>query len=595
MTKIWTTSRFIKRLLDYRFWFFALNLLLWGLFHSLPIFYGLLTKVIFDAMSQEATAGWNLWTLLVLFALTSLSRVGIFNGGVYTFTVFWHKMALLLRRNLLDYLLLAKGSRRLPDSPGEAVSRFRDDVNDVLDYLESWVDFFGTAFFALLALAIMLWIDPLLTVLVSLPLFAMVLLTNALTPQIRKFRRRSREATSRLTDFIGEIFTAVQAVKVASREEEVVRHLQDFNDTRRKAALKDSLLTELLRSLNINMVNIGTGIILLMTARAMRTEAFTVGDFALFVSYLPRLTWIMSFMGDMLAQHKRTGVAFERMQHLLQDAPPEKIVEHAELYLKTDMPQPAAHTEHHRRLQSLHISDLNYRYPGSDKGIFDINLRLERGSFTVITGRIGAGKTTFLRVLQGLLPKDSGEIYWNSEVVTDPASFFVPPHSAYTSQVPRLFSESLRDNILMGQEGDEAALHKAVEFAVMEEDVSALEHGFKTPVGTRGVKLSGGQVQRSAAARMFVRQADLLIFDDLSSALDIEIEQQLWRRLFKQGEATCLVVSHRRAALERADQIIVLKDGRLEASGRLSELLQSSAEMRRLWAAEPEAARREVA
>lgn len=589
----WTTGRYMRRLLAYRPWYFGLNELLWCAVHTLPVLVPVLIAQLLDALSGKAAFGWNAWTFLALLLALNFARIALFVPAIYVWTTLWLELGLLLRRNLIDYLVRAPGARALHDSPSEAVSRFRDDVDDVDLYVEAWVDFGGLALGALLSLVIMFRVSPIITLAVAAPLFLMLLLTQAMTGSIRSYRRRSREATARVTDFIGETFAAVQAVKIAGRGAEVMAHFRSLNGARREAALKDTLLTEFLRSANANMTHIGTGLLLLLSARAMLAGNFTVGEFALFASYLPRLTGIMGFIGDMLVQHKRAGVSFERMQRLLQDAPPETLVQHAPLYLRKEgLPEVVApELTAHEPLQRLAVRALSYRYPEGENGIRDVSFTLQQGSFTVITGRIGSGKTTLLRTLMGLLPQSSGEIFWNERKVTDAASWFVPPRSAYTAQVPRLFSDSLRSNILLGGVQEEDQLAEVVDLAVLTHDVGRLEHGLDTMVGTRGVKLSGGQVQRASAARMFSRGAQLLVFDDLSSALDVETEAQLWQQLFSRRQVTCLVVSHRRAALERADHIILLDEGRVVAQGALEALLATSPLMRQLWRQEAHAKR----
>jgi ATP-binding cassette subfamily B protein len=148
---------------------------------------------------------------------------------------------------------------------------------------------------------------------------------------------------------------------------------------------------------------------------------------------------------------------------------------------------------------------------------------------------------------------------------------------------------SLRDNLLLGRDDADEEVEEAIAAAVLDQDIGSFPLGLDTMVGPRGMRLSGGQAQRTAAARTFLRRPELYVFDDLSSALDVETERLLWERLLRDNSgATALVVSHRHPALRRADQILVMERGRVVARGRLAELLQTSEVFRNLWEEEPE-------
>jgi len=242
------------------------------------------------------------------------------------------------------------------------------------------------------------------------------------------------------------------------------------------------------------------------------------------------------------------------------------------------------HKEELEALEQLEVRNLSYCFPNDQIGIKNVNFTIEKNSFTVITGRIGSGKTTLVRSLLGLLPFQDGAILWNGESVEHPSDFFIPPRSAYTGQVPRLFSDTVRNNILLGQEEEKQEMvDEAIYSAVLESDILSLEKGLDTVIGPRGVKLSGGQQQRVAAARMFASQSQLYVFDDLSSALDVETEKTLWNRLFEKKNSTCIAISNRPIALQMAHQIIVMKDGEMIAKGTLDELLETCDEFQQIY------------
>jgi len=554
---------------------FAVGLGFYGVFYALQVLPPLVQKQIFDILGGHAPAGPNVWSLIALWFAAQVAPMVALYFAVWIYMTFTMLSRVMLRTDMLGWMMFARGPRVARGTAGAALSRFRDDVNETLSFMEGWSDTFGQAVFAALALVIMWRVDPTVTYAVIAPMLLVVVITQRITAGIHRYSRVAREADARVTSFVGEMFTAVQAIRVAAAEPRVLGRLQALNDERRKTAVRYQVYVTLLDTFGVGTSNLALGLVLLLAAGAMRDGHFTVGDFMLFSGYVGQVTSAPRWLGRLLARKRTADVALMRITTLLGDAPDEAITARLPASPRIVPPEP--------RLETLEIRGLTSLYPSSGQGVRDIDFVLRRGQVTIVTGRVGAGKSTLLKAVVGLLPIDTGEVLWNGVAVDDPATFMTPPRSAYTAQTPRLFTESLRDNILMGVEAGDEHVGEAVHLAVLEDDLEQLGAGLDTMVGTRGVTLSGGQVQRAAAARMFARRPELLVFDDASSALDVRTEHTFWERLFASGQHTCLAVSHRLEAYRHAHEILLLEDGRIAARGNLRELLRDSQLFREVW------------
>ena len=540
-------------------------------FLVLPAAVGFVLAQAFRALEDGAIG--RVYVLAGVLVLIEAARMLALHFGALWFMQAWEFWQSLLRGNMLTAQLSSGGADegRPVSSTGEAMARFRDDTNDIAAFIDSWVDVVGGVVFTVIALTVLISVDPLATAVLVVPMFGVAVAATVLGNRLREVHRLDRLATGQVTGLLGDVMGAATTVKVNRAERFALERLRVVMDHRKSTAVRAGVFQQAIRSFGQSTAEVGLGLVVLVSIGALQRGEFGVSEMILFLSYGAWLGFLPRMIGLMLARSQQAKVAYGEMRHLVADDDPGNTVVHRPFaFDQVDPPIVVEDPPPRVSLDRLEVRGLTARYPTG--GVEDVSFTVERGSFTVIVGPIGAGKTTLLRAMLGLAwPDDAGgEVYWNGKLIDDRAAFFVPPQTAYLSQVPSLISDSLADNVLLGW--DDGAAHTgeqdeqlatALSLAAVDSDVATMPDGVETMIGPRGLRLSGGQRQRVATARAVVRRPELLVVDDVSSALDVETELRLWDNLAEAG-TTILAVSHRQVALDRADQVLRLRHGRLD-------------------------------
>ncbi len=254
--------------------------ILWTAFVMLPLLTGWLLKLAFDALSSsESITGF-----LVLLGIGEAIRWVVFAAAVYVVVRWWVSALTVMRTNMLEAQTVSGGPRAatLPDSPAEAISRFHDDARDAVLWPDAWVDGSGYIIYAASALAIMSTIDGRAAFVVLVPLIVVTGITRYLTPRLHAARSADRSATGRVTAFLGETFTGMLAFRLAGREEAAIARLETLTATRRRTAVRDTVLSQAIDGMSSSTSDITVGLTLLVLVPAVRSGDFTVGDLALF-------------------------------------------------------------------------------------------------------------------------------------------------------------------------------------------------------------------------------------------------------------------------------------------------------------------------
>ncbi|MDP1793975.1 MAG: ABC transporter ATP-binding protein, partial [Acidimicrobiales bacterium] len=371
--------------------------ILWAFVAFLPLLPGLLLKLAFDRVESDSSR--SALGVLAVLAAAELTRSSILYAAIMAWQRWWRTVATWLRGNLLRAVLLGDGppARRLPGTPGEAVGRFRDEVDDVIWLADGWVDLAGAIVLGVVGVAIMAAIDPFLTLVAVTPLVGIVFITRLLGNRVRKIHRSLRQSGATVTAFVADMFSNAQTLKTSGAEDRAVARFHALNVTRGGAAVTAHVTNMFVYNVGVGAASISTGLVLLLAASAMRRNEFSVGDLALFTSYASSLTFLPRRTGETIARARSAGVATERLARFAPDEGADAVFAPASVDVtRRAAPAPAVVANPADALRRLTVRGLTASPALGRRGIVEVNLEIEAGEFVVVTGVVGAGKTTLL-------------------------------------------------------------------------------------------------------------------------------------------------------------------------------------------------------
>lgn len=478
-----------------------------------------------------------------------------------------------LRNDLFGHLL------RLPaqfyDSwrTGDLMSRATNDVLAVRMVAGPAIMYaVNTATVSTFALLLMIWIDPVLTLLAMIPLAILPAAVFLFGRQIHDRFEKIQSQFAELSNYSQEFLSSIRIVKAYTQEEAQVRRFAQLNDEYLDRNMSLARVWGAFHPSLILLTGIGAVILLWYGGSLVISGRITVGDFVAFGFYLTLLSWPMIALGWVTNLFQRGAASMRRINELMSVVP--SIAED---------PSPLPIGAVRGRIE---LRDVSFRYPETERWVLkDISLVIEPGQTAAIVGQTGSGKSTLVRLLPRLYDATEGTVLFDGVDVRRLSIAAVRDAVSVVPQESFLFSMRLKRNIAL--DGAEAAdierLMEAVDIAHLTEALAVLPEGIDTHLGERGINLSGGQKQRAALARALYRDTPVLIMDDALSAVDSVTETAILHELrqYMRGRSSILI-SHRVSAVRDADVIFVLEDGRLVEQGRHRELLELDGVYKRL-------------
>ncbi len=444
---------------------------------------------------------------------------------------------------------------------GDLMNRITEDVALVRMYLGPGIMYPVDLVSRVIIIAyFMLQIDKELTLYTLAPLPILSVLIYNVARNINKKSKRVQEQQSTISSSVQDTFAGIRVIKSFNSETFVKSKYQVEADEYQKRALNLAQIQAAFGPLMVVVVGVSNLVILYLGGIKYIEGTMDIGSIAQFFLYLNMLIWPFTSLGWITMVVQRAEASMTRINEFLN--------------AETDVKEKQL-VNHHVQ-GTIEFKHVSYVYENTGiKALDNVSFKINKGETLAILGKTGSGKSTIALLIARSLEPTSGEILIDGKNIHDINVESIREEIGYVPQEAFLFSDSLTNNILFGSDDeDEKTAEIFAKKAVVHDNIDRFKERYDTVVGERGVTLSGGQKQRVSIARALVNDPKILIFDDSLSAVDTETEEQILNNLASEIEGkTTIIITHRVSSAKRADQILVLEDGRVLENGSNSELL----------------------
>lgn len=520
-----------------------------------------MAKKVVNAIAASEPLGDYTWLAAGIIALGFLL---VFIRTMSRVFIFWPGRTLeaAVKDDIFSHILRVPTNLIARFGLGDLTSRLSNDVTQLRVFFAfGALQVLNVICMTTFTIAKMASINGVLTILTVTPLVLMLVITRFVMPILYKAMRDATEATGRLTNRVTEAFVHVNVIQASCAVEAFVDRTAIESQNIYDANMRTIKLRNFIFPLMTIMAGLSEFAILTWGGSEVLAGRLSIGDLMAFNIYIGILLFPFTSIGLILAIYQRAKPAAERLSEVAGLHAESDTSTAAQLNisnLKQDLTKPI-----------LSIQNLTYEFIPGRPVLQDINLEIIPGKRIGIFGSIGSGKSTLFHVLTRLYDPKPGQVFLHGTDILSFSPREVRAIIAFAQQTPLLFSETIRDNLLLGFEEGSISQQQLEDVAARAQILPEIERfpqGWDTVVGENGVRLSGGQKQRLALARLLLRKAEIYILDDVLSAVDHDTERRLIETLLA-TQATLLIASHRSSILEPCDEILVLDQGRLIGRG----------------------------